>query len=211
MTFLGNSPDVAFIDVSWLDWVMKANILQTIFRLIGRDCYLLRTLPLSQYGPLNPSVHTQRYPFCVKPVWQDALFWHEFCKHAFWVANYKINSIISSVQAKNGFFIQFLPYLDSTIKIPRICLHFAFLSFKSCVIKFTHEFSITHCRLFQVITIAVRFHEAKALTEFRVHDGCFSNDVIFQAFPVKRVFELHLPAVICKEKQSPVIVQTIVI
>ena len=72
--------------------------------------WLLLPLPLPQYGPLNSAVHTQRYPFCVKPVWQDAMFWHEFCKHAFWAANDKIDSIISSVQAKNGFKVCFIVY-----------------------------------------------------------------------------------------------------
>ena len=45
---------------------------------------LFRELPVSQWFPLKPAVHKQRYPLSVKPVWQVALFLQGFFAHAFY-------------------------------------------------------------------------------------------------------------------------------
>ena len=66
-----------------------------------RCLYTYRNSPISQYSPLNPAVHIQRYPLSVKPVWQVALFLQRFFTHLFWDGKiYEIRAIYFKVAAE---------------------------------------------------------------------------------------------------------------
>ena len=64
--------------------ILSLSLLLLLLNTTNLTALNLQNSPISQYSPLNPVVHIQRYPLSVKPVWQVALFSQRLFTHLFW-------------------------------------------------------------------------------------------------------------------------------